>query len=34
MTFYHPPGSHDDQLLALALAVYVAKKTDQNHTYT
>ncbi len=26
MTFYHPPGTHDDQLWALALAVYVAKE--------
>jgi phage FluMu gp28-like protein len=28
MTFYHPPGSHDDQLWALALAVYAAKETE------
>gem|GEM_PF-4882049 len=27
MTFYHPPGSHD-QLWALALAVYAAKETE------
>lgn len=27
MTFYHPPGTHDDQLWALALAVYAAKET-------
>lgn len=26
MTFYHPPGTHDDQLWALALAVYAAKE--------
>jgi hypothetical protein len=26
MTFYHPSGSHDDQLWALALAVYAAKE--------
>jgi hypothetical protein len=25
MTFYHPPGTHDDQLWALALALYAAK---------
>jgi hypothetical protein len=25
MTFYHPKGTHDDQLWALALAVYAAK---------
>ena len=28
MTFYHPPGNHDDQLWALALAVYAAKETE------
>jgi hypothetical protein len=28
MTFYHPLGSHDDQLWALALAVYAAKETE------
>lgn len=28
MTFYHPPGSHDDQLWALALAVYAAKEKE------
>jgi phage FluMu gp28-like protein len=26
MTFYHPRGAHDDQLWALALAVYAAKE--------
>ena len=26
MTFYHPKGTHDDQLWALALAVYAAKE--------
>jgi phage FluMu gp28-like protein len=26
MTFYHPSGAHDDQLWALALAVYAAKE--------
>jgi phage FluMu gp28-like protein len=26
MTFYHPPGTHDDQLWALALAVYAARE--------
>jgi len=26
MTFYHPPGTHDDQLWALALAVFAAKE--------
>jgi len=29
MTFYHPPGTHDDQLWALALAVYAAKEGEQ-----
>jgi phage FluMu gp28-like protein len=28
MTFYHPPGTHDDQLWALALAVYAAKEKE------
>jgi len=28
ITFYHPPGSHDDQLWALALAVYAAKERE------
>ena len=28
MTFYHPLGSHDDQLWALALAVYAARTTE------
>ncbi|MEM2130098.1 MAG: hypothetical protein QXZ70_05825 [Candidatus Bathyarchaeia archaeon] len=28
MTFYHPPGTHDDQLWALALAVYAAKENE------
>jgi hypothetical protein len=27
MTFYHPSGAHDDQLWALALAVYAAKES-------
>jgi phage FluMu gp28-like protein len=32
MTFYHPPGTHDDQLWALALAVYAAKeKAPETH---
>jgi phage FluMu gp28-like protein len=29
MTFYHPPGTHDDQLWALALAVYASKEEEQ-----
>jgi len=34
MTFYHPPGTHDDQLWALALAVYAAKeKEPEPHLY-
>jgi phage FluMu gp28-like protein len=28
MTFYHPPGTHDDQLWALALAVYATKEKE------
>jgi len=28
MTFYHPPGAHDDQLWALALAAYAAKQKE------
>jgi hypothetical protein len=28
MTFYHPPGTHDDQLWASALAVYAAKEKE------
>ena len=28
LTFTHPPNTHDDQLWALALAVYAAKNTD------
>jgi len=28
MTFYHLSGSHDDQLWALALAVYAAKEIE------
>jgi len=28
MTFYHPPGTHDDQLWSLALAVYAAKEKE------
>jgi phage FluMu gp28-like protein len=28
MTFYHPSGIHDDQLWALALAVYAAKEPE------
>ncbi len=28
MTFYHPPGTHDDQLWALALAAYAAKEKE------
>jgi len=28
MTFYHPQGTHDDQLWALALAVYAAKEKE------
>ncbi len=28
MTFYHPTGTHDDQLWALALAVYAAKEKE------
>jgi len=34
MTFYHPPGTHDDQIWALALAVYAAKeKEPEPHLY-
>jgi len=34
MTFYHPPGTHDDQLWALALALYAAKeKEPEPHLY-
>ncbi|MEM3765647.1 MAG: hypothetical protein QXU46_01315 [Candidatus Bathyarchaeia archaeon] len=29
MTFYHPPGTHDDQLWALALAVYASAKEPE-----
>lgn len=32
MTFYHPPGTHDDQLWALALAVYAAKEKEPEPT--
>jgi len=28
MTFYHPPGTHDDQLWALTLAVYAAREKE------
>jgi len=28
MTFYHPSGTHDDQLWALALAVYASKEKE------
>jgi phage FluMu gp28-like protein len=28
ITFHHPPGTHDDQLWALALAVYAAKEKE------
>jgi hypothetical protein len=28
MTFYHPPGTHDDQLWALALATYATKEKE------
>lgn len=28
MRFYHPPGTHDDQLWALALAVYASKEKE------
>jgi phage FluMu gp28-like protein len=28
MTFYHPSGTHDDQLWALALALYAAKEKE------
>jgi len=28
LTFYHPPGTHDDQLWALALATYVTRQKD------
>jgi phage FluMu gp28-like protein len=28
MTFYHPPGTHDDQLWALALAAYAEKEKE------
>jgi hypothetical protein len=28
MNFYHPAGTHDDQLWALALAVYAAKEKE------
>jgi len=28
MTFYHPPGTHDDQLWSLALAMYAAKEKE------
>jgi phage FluMu gp28-like protein len=30
MTFYHPPGTHDDQLWALALAVFAAKGKESD----
>ncbi|HKZ93516.1 MAG TPA: phage terminase large subunit [Candidatus Bathyarchaeia archaeon] len=34
MTFYHPSGTHDDQLWALALAVYAAReKEPEPHLY-
>jgi len=34
MTFYHPLGTHDDQLWSLALAVYAAKeKEPEPHLY-
>jgi len=32
MTFYHPPGTHDDQLWALALAVYATKEKEPEPT--
>jgi len=28
ITFYHPLGTHDDQLWALALALYAAKEKE------
>lgn len=33
MTFYHPPRTHDDQLWALALAVYAAAKEPEPYVY-
>ena len=33
MTFYHPKGTHDDQLWALALAVYAAKEAGPEGRY-
>jgi phage FluMu gp28-like protein len=31
LTFYHPKGSHDDQLWALALATYATKQKENEH---
>jgi len=28
LKFWHPPNSHDDQLMALALSVWAAKQTE------
>jgi len=33
MTFYHPSGSHDDQLWALALAVFAAKEKEPEPSF-
>jgi len=32
LTFYHPKGTHDDQLWALALATYATKQREDEHT--
>jgi phage FluMu gp28-like protein len=31
LTFYHPKGTHDDQLWALALATYATKQQEDEH---
>jgi len=31
LTFYHPQGTHDDQLWALALATYATKQKESEH---
>jgi len=31
LTFYHPKGTHDDQLWALALATYATKQKEDEH---
>jgi len=31
LTFYHPKGTHDDQLWALALATYATKQKENEH---